>query len=66
MPKPSKRPVTALLDIVLPAETKNPKENSEKMKIVNFLHFLFTLVQNPTKTPITGIVIGDVFMDRVK
>jgi hypothetical protein len=33
---------------------KNPKENSEKMKIVNFLHFLFTLVQNPTKTPITG------------
>jgi len=33
---------------------KNPKENGEKMKIVNFLHFLFTLVQNPTKTPITG------------
>jgi hypothetical protein len=33
---------------------KNPKENSEKMKIVNFLHFLFTLVQKPTKTPITG------------
>jgi hypothetical protein len=33
---------------------KNSKENSEKMKIVNFLHFHFTVVQNPTKTPITG------------
>ena len=32
---------------------KNPKEIGEKMKIVNFLHFLFTTVHNPTKKPIT-------------
>jgi len=30
---------------------KNPKEKGEKMKIVNFLHFLFTAVHNPTKKP---------------
>ncbi|MDA8723354.1 hypothetical protein N9M90_01025 [Alphaproteobacteria bacterium] len=66
MPKPSKRPITALPGTALPTETTNPKENSEKLKIVKFLHFHFTLVQNPKKPQSPVIVIGAVFMDRVK
>jgi hypothetical protein len=44
MPKPFWRSISALPDLALTAEVKNLKENSEKMKIVNFLHFHFTLV----------------------
>jgi hypothetical protein len=54
MPKPFLRPASAFPSPALTAEVKNPKENSEKMKIVNFLHFHFTMAQNPIKTPITG------------
>jgi hypothetical protein len=40
--------------VVFSNQIKNQKENSEKMKIVKFLHFHFTVAQYQTKNPITS------------
>jgi hypothetical protein len=36
------------------------------MKIVNFLHFPFTMAQNPTKNPITGDCDWGCVLDAIK
>jgi hypothetical protein len=48
------------------AATQKLKEISEKMKIVNFLHLLFTVVRKPPKSQSPVIVIGTVFLGRIK
>ena len=42
------------------------EEKKENVKIVNFLHFHFTVVQNPTKTSITDKCDRGCFLGGLK